>query len=599
MTNMAQDNKATHAPALALMASLAGVTENEELACSMVGALFPPDYHGNTLNELPEMFRSAVKKGIGKKRIVPDEYDPEEIGPVPQGYTDNGQYVFLDQKKRLLNTASPSALMSDACLCDMAPAAFWESICPKRTKNIVTGFDAKAIGDLLMRKCRNKGAFITSRIRGSGIWREGDKIVENLRGPVPQSRDFTYIRFGDLPEFATDNAITAKEIKDWLDLFNWTNPSSSFLLIGWLTTAPLCGALKWRVHMFLNGPKDTGKSTLIDGLAELLSPLVVHVQGSSTEAGIRQMIGADSKACLIDEFESDQNRGRMQSILRLVRSSSSAKSTIARGTVEGKAIQYQVYCAFLLGAIIPIKGSNADQSRIVEIELKPHAGDPAIKEQIDNGLRRISTTKTAWAHRMQGLIYTILDSIDIFEKRLDGESRHRLNMSVLLGGAFAALHERTPSETEADAVIAEHKALLSHLAQAHDENDADDCLNRLLTYQVEDEGSVGDLLAKVAREKYGAGATANYENAKILERVGIKIADDGFLVANIHAGLDAVFKDSIWAGGSWPAALRRLEGAQSGNEQRRRFSGGKAVRCTYIPFPNFDESDGLEKGKKF
>lgn len=94
-------------------------------------------------------------------------------------------------------------------------------------------------------------------------------------------------------------------------------------------------------------------------------PLVVHVQGSSTEAGIRQMIGAD-KACLIDEFESDQNRGRMQSVLRLVRSSSSAKSTIARGTVEGKAIQYQVYCAFLLGAIIPIKGSNADQSRIVE-----------------------------------------------------------------------------------------------------------------------------------------------------------------------------------------------------------------------------------------
>ncbi len=599
MENATQEPKATHASALALMASLAGVTENEELACSMVGALFSPSYKGNTLDELPEMFRSALAKGMGKKRVVPEEYDPGEVGPVPQGYTDNGQYVFLDQKKRLLNTASPSALMSEACLCDMAPAAFWEVICPKRTKNVVTGFDAKILGDLLMRECRNKGAFVTSRIRGSGIWREGDRIVENLRGPVPQSRDFTYVRFGDLPEFATNNPISAKEVKEWLDLFNWTNSSSSFLLTGWLTTAPLCGALKWRVHMFLNGPKDTGKSTLIDGLAELLSPLVVHVQGSSTEAGIRQMIGADSKACLIDEFESDQNRGRMQSILRLVRSSSSAKSTIARGTVEGKAIQYQVYCAFLLGAIIPIKGSNADQSRIVEIELKPHDGDPAIKERIDNGLRRIGATKSAWPHYMQGLIHTILSSIDTFERRLDGESRHRLNMSVLLGGAFAALHERAPSEMEADAVIAEHKVLLDHLAQAHDENDADDCMNRLLTYQIEDSGTVGEILAKVVREKYNPSRIPNMDYGKELERVGIKIADDGLLVANIHAGLDAVFKDTIWAGGSWPAALRRLKGAQSGNEHRRRFSGGKAVRCTFIPFPDFDETDNLKEGKKF
>lgn len=69
--------------------------------------------------------------------------------------------------------------MSEACLCDMAPASFWEGICPKRTKNAVVGFDAKMIGDLLMRQCRNKGAFVISRIRGSGIWRGG----QNYRKP--------------------------------------------------------------------------------------------------------------------------------------------------------------------------------------------------------------------------------------------------------------------------------------------------------------------------------------------------------------------------------------------------------------------------------
>lgn len=592
MTNATQENKATHASALALMASLAGVTENEELACSMVGALFPPDYNGNTRDELPEMFRSAVAKGMGKKRIAPDRYDPGDIGPIPQGYTDSGNFVFLDQKTRLLTTASASTLMSEAGLCSMAPASFWESVCPKRKGKAVVGFDNKGIGDLLMRECRNAGAFLTSRIRGSGFWREGDRIVENLRGPVPQSKNFTYIRFGDLPEFEKENAITAQEVKAWLDLFNWASPSFALLLLGWLVTAPLCGALRWRVHIFLNGPKNTGKSTLIDGLSELLSPLCVDVQGSSTEAGIRQLIGADSKACLIDEFESDNNRGRMQSVLRLIRSSSSAKGTVARGTTEGRAMQFQVYATFLLGAIIPIKGSNADQSRIVAIELRPHDNDREKKAQIDNGLRLIRATKSAWAHRMLSLVHTILGAIDVFEGRLDGESRHRANMGVLLGGAFAALHEHVPSEAEADAVIAEHRAMLEHLAQAHDGNDADDCLNRLLTHEMEDNITVGSYLARVAREKYGSQAISNCGVGTILERVGIKLADGGFLVANYHTGLDVVFKDTIWAGGSWPDALKRLEGAQSGNEHRRRFSGGKAVRCTFIPFPDFEEESG-------
>ncbi len=589
MTNIATQNKATHASALGLMANLAGVTENEELACSMVGALFSPDYNGNTLAELPEMFRSALAKGMGNKKVVLSEYNPRDIGPVPQGYTDSGNFVFLDQKTRLLTTTSAGFLMSEAGLCSMAAASFWEGVCPKRKGKVVVGFDSKAIGDLLMRECRNAGAFVTSRIRGSGIWREGDRILENLRGPVPQSKSYTYIRFGDLPEFEKDNAITAKEIKAWLDLFNWTNSSLSYLLLGWLATAPLCGALKWRVHIFLNGPKNTGKSTLIDGLSELLSPLCVDVQGSSTEAGIRQLIGADSKACLIDEFESDNNRGRMQSVLRLIRSSSSAKGTVARGTTEGKAMQFQVYATFLLGAIIPIKGSNADQSRIVEIELQPHEGDREKKEQIDNGLRRIRATKSAWAHRMLSLVHMILDAIDVFEGRLDGESRHRANMAVLFGGAFAALHEHVPSEAEADEVIAEHKALLDHLALAHDENDADDCLNRLLTHQIEDNESIGDILARSLCERSGSDKDVDIFIDKTLERVGIKIVGDGFLVANNHAGLDVVFRDTIWAGGSWASALRRIVGAKTGNEFRVKFSGGSLTRCTFIPFPDFSE----------
>lgn len=185
---------------------------------------------------------------------------------------------------------------------------------------------------------------------------------------------------------------------------------------------------------------------------------------------------------------------------------------------------------------------------------------------------------------MQGLLHTILEAIDIFERRMDGESRHRLNMAVLLGGAFASLNERVPNEAEADAVIAEHRSLLDHLAQAHDERFR---RLRIAFWPIRSMMQLqsGELLARVVREKCNPASIPNIDYGKELERVGIKIADTGFLVANTHAGLDAVFKDTIWAGGSWPAALRRVDGLKAATS-----IGGvspAASRALYLSsFPN-------------
>ena len=101
------------------------------------------------------------------------------------------------------------------------------------------------------------------------------------------------------------------------------------MLFGWLSIALIGGALDWRPHVFLFGPPNTGKTTLHNLVAALLTPMVVAADGQSTEAGIRQRQGPDALPVVVDEFETDTEARRLQSVLRLARSASSAESPFA------------------------------------------------------------------------------------------------------------------------------------------------------------------------------------------------------------------------------------------------------------------------------
>lgn len=587
------EGESTHDAALTLMAKLAGKFDNEEMVVSGVSAFFPEGYKGNTLKELPEMFRSAKNKGLGNvtRELV---YDPRDTGPIPRGYTDNGHYVLQHQIKRILAVLPSSVLMSEAGLCDLAPMKFWMDFCPKLNKDgIPTGsIDAKAIGDHLMELCRDAGPFIASKVRGTGTWREGDRIIENFRGPLPQSDDYTYMRFAPLPPFQNDLKVNARSVLDFFRLFRWSDKGMAMLLLGWVACAPICGALKWRTHVFVNGPKNTGKSTLIKAISDLLNPMATNVDGTSSEAGVRQSIGADSKPVIMDEFESDGNLTRMRNILKLIRSASSAAAPIARGTPEGRALQFQISCSFLLGAIIPIKGSSADASRIIELDLERHDNDRGQKAKIDEGLKMMMDTLSAWPNQMVTLCHPILKSIDTFERAMpSGDLRHNLNMATLLGGAFTALHEREVTEEEAVDWVAEYLTLWKKLAEAHKQDEGMDCLHHLLCSKQGD-STVGDMLRGTdITNPSGAIPVSDGPSTVALAKIGIKVRDDGFLIANRHPELSKIFGDTLWADGNWGTALGRLPGAKKDATLRARFSGGPQTRCTFIPISCLDGKD--------
>jgi hypothetical protein len=574
--------QSTHDDAISITATLSNIF-NTDFLLDMMNALLPDDYKGNLRDELPEMISSAVQKNLGQggNQI----YEPQDIGPIPKGFTDNGYYVFLNQSKDILSILTPTQLTKEADLFSLAPKAFWLDTFPKiNADGIPCGIDKMRAGDTLIRACHDAGPFNPSRVRGLGIWREGKQIMQNLRGPLPESTRYTYIRFGSLPDFDNETQIDPNRVYDWLRQFNWADEGYATLLMGWTALAPICGALDWRTHVFIHGAKKTGKSTLIHGLTSLLDPMAVVLDGTSTEAGIRQSIAADSRPVVLDEFESDNQVSRMKNVLKLARSASSGTAPIARGTPEGKALQFQVHSSFCFGAIIPIIGTAADRSRIVELELLKHNDDENVRLAIEEGQAYFDAHRYAWCNYVIGLIDEMTETFDILRRQIpSGDMRHKTNMVNLLGATFVTIHQRSPNEDEAKEWIDKHASLIASLAVAHEGDDAEECLNHLMEFVAEkDSPSIGEMLRQ---EKDRVGDHQEYHGPTLL-KLGIKAMDDGFLIAHEHSALNKVFKDTLWSGGGWKNALKRLTGAKVGDQFRSRFAGGGVKRGVFIPYIN-------------
>ena len=358
-----------------------------------------------------------------------------------------------------------------------------------------------------MQLCRLKGGFDPSWVRGRGVYLDSKRnVVVNWGQSVPEDAKYIYVCHLPL-EVSSDSNQEADPHKflTFFKLFNWEAQSAAYLLLGWVVTAVICGVLKWRPHVFISGAKNTGKTTLVGALRGLLDSVAIVLDGQSTEAGIRQKVGPDSRPIILDEFESDQNVGRMKQVIKLVRSASSADYVIARGTPEGKALEFCIRSSFLLAAINPLTVTAADRSRIVILPLTRHNNDKSIAARISQMVMDFEGSSGNWCNFVIEKIDPILKSIDIVNRVFPPcESRHALNMSILLGAAWACLHDSEISEGEAEDLIEEHRALIDELADVHEEDDGISCLNTLLEFRAGDTmlgKTLNDLKKLMAREE--------------------------------------------------------------------------------------------------
>jgi hypothetical protein len=578
----------THNPALLLSAR--GTTQyvSEEVWCNAVLALLPPGYAGNLRSEVRNLYRTAHEKQLGWDSGYTIEYDPGQEGPVPLGCTKDDRFAFLHQRLNVLKIKTAKQLANAAELLDLASSRFWRKIAPN--EDTQSGYSSHTIADALIQASLERGKIDPTRIRGIGVWRErGDKIVKNFSGPIPERGWFIYTRFEEF-ETMEGKAVDPNSVLSWLRRFNWKNPDYAILLFGWLAYAPICGVLRQRPHLFLTGQKNTGKTTLLQGIEALLDPLTLKFDGSTTtEAGIRQKLEENASPIIIDEFEAG-NLGTRRRIVDLARSAFSANAAGVKGTPSGHHMEFLITSTFLFAGINVLRGSAADSSRMFVIELLPHDNSQQTRNVIETELQGFMEGQTDWCLKRIDQAEVTLAAILAFEPLMPSiDSRAKRNLSIAFGAAFTALHDRIPTPGEIETWIENYKSLIVDHSQAHEQNDPQDCLSFLLSHSLGHvEGNVWKAVANAA--KPSRFAQDNNPN-NTLQSYGLRVEDGMLFVSDNHGYLMRIFQGSKWPEGGWKAQFLRLPDAI----EARKYFQGLQQRCVGIPLENLnleESSDG-------
>ena len=484
---------------------------------------------------------------------------------------------------------SSNQLLNFGTLIALAPHSFWSARFQKEDGKL----DIMGIAQTIIAECKDKGPFNPLKIRGRGVWLEGEREIINLGDPLPEGTNNIYLCFEPLPKIA-HKGFDATRLLDLFKLFNWRNPQDAILLFGWLAIAPICGILEWRPHCFVHGLAKSGKSTLHHLCSRLLHPLAVAADGDSSEAGIRQTVGPDSLPVVIDEFESDKEKNQLASIIRLARSASSSNVPVLRGTPEGKALQFSLRCTFFFSAINPSGLRQADRTRIVQLVLDMHDFNPDTGAKIESEILHFEPMGPQWCGYMVDLASLINPSVALFRQHLTGhlDGRHRKNMAALLAGAFVALNKRIPSIEEVKEWAEEFSSSVTYHAEEHERDDSMECLEYLFSYLSHDteKYTLGHWIGKEYEAVNGKITLDDCrESLKILGNYHIRVLDNthpscpnGFIIANTSPAIERIFHNSKWHGGAWQTAMRKIKGSKA-PDHPQSFSGFGKHRCVWLP----------------
>lgn len=150
---------------------------------------------------------------------------------------------------------------------------------------------------------------------------------------------------------------------------NWKQGDAPELITSLMACTFLQTCWDLRPCVFITGPSNCGKTTLMADLIQEVFGKLAFMVNSPTEAGVRQGISRTSKALLIDEFERSANK---EQILRLLRSTTRG-ADIAHGTTGQRGIRYHLQHIPWLGAISTELQDAADKNRFIVFDME-HLG---------------------------------------------------------------------------------------------------------------------------------------------------------------------------------------------------------------------------------
>lgn len=486
------------------------------------------------INEVREFFKEG--------EVVEPEPEPEEqpeLEPIPEaaqeefeedliknsyftilGYDVGVYYIFQHEKRQVMSVSKRD--FYEIGLIELAEINWWERHFPKEKG----GIDLKLAAEWFFRTANSRGVYDPSRIRGRGAWvdkgrhvyHHGDYLtVDGEHIDIHRmSSSYVYPTARRMPTPA-EVPLSDKEGMSLLDvaaMVRWSMPASAALLAGWTFLAPICGALKWRPHIWLTGAAGTGKSSLQrDFCSALTQGISVYAQGNSTEAGIRQRLRGDALPVLLDEAEcnDERERMRMSNVLSLIRQSSTdSQAETLKGTVSGASMNFNIRSMFCLASINTALVLKADIDRMTKLSIRsPTEGDPKDNwAQLQDELIKITKDETLpnrLLARALKMLPQIHKNIAVFTRvaaKHFGTQRDGDQFGTLLAGCWSLVTE-IPADDEAALKMITAYNWQEHV-EDHDQDDAARALQTILASRIRMPGSIGELsVYELIRETSG------------------------------------------------------------------------------------------------
>ena len=213
--------------------------------------------------------------------------------------------------------------------------------------------------------------------QGAFVWHSGGWLWQSANGKLQRSRPAMHDGFLYTKQTTTiepwQSPVTpeespARRILEHLRTWNWQRPYiDPLLVLGWLGTAMMGGALKARPILFTTGGAGVGKSTLLELLNNALAG-VATTTVNTTAAGIYQRTKRDSRPFLVDELESKAGSTRSESVIELARVAYTG-GDISRGGADHEATTFTARNSFGFFAINPPPMGSQDKSRMAIVNL--------------------------------------------------------------------------------------------------------------------------------------------------------------------------------------------------------------------------------------
>ncbi len=522
------------------------------------------------------------------------------------GYN-QGTYYYLPHGRQVVGLRSQDH--NDSQLLRLAPLRYWSR--EFAIDNVVSWQLAKS---KLIEEQHKFGIYDPSRVRGCGAWWDegsgavlhtGDKLLIHGKAvPIQQATQGRYIYELKKPlDIAISNPLKVEEARRFLDMIkrlSWDRGEhDARLAAGWCVVSIICGALDWRPHAWITAAAGSGKSFFMDSIIRpVLGNMALYAMGETTEAGLRQTLGHDSRPVIFDEAEGEEQRGqaRIANVLALMRQSSSETGgAIIKGSADGTAKDYKIRSCFLLSSVHVSAYQDADKSRITILGL--HL-DPLTPEQqkerdelFEEFRKQVAATFTdeyvsGLRARAVAMIPKIRENARIFAVVASGELGSRRlgdQIGTLLAGAYSLFSDDVITPDEALRIVREQD--LSESKALQQTSDQRNLLNRILEHilklNVNGKGLVDRNVATLILIVAGQVDLVSSEDAQdALVLIGIKVDGDRFIIANQHSGIRKILIGSAWERGEWGRMLRRIDGAKKGEKMR---FGGIPGRGTSIP----------------